>query len=127
MEVVNGLGSLIDDIPFMLVSQHILANESVEVDIHELEQDVDIPLVVGTDHLFQLHNVRVLELLQKHYLSVGSLGICGVLKCIKVFFESEGTMTTSLGHFPDDPVGPAAYFLDYFEALCDVAFYFLVI
>lgn len=51
MEVVQCLGSLVDDVPAMLVAKHVLPDEGVEVDIHELEQDVDVSLIIGFDNL----------------------------------------------------------------------------
>lgn len=87
MQIMNGLGCLIDYVTFVLISKHILADESVQIDVHELEQDVNISLICRTDHLLQLYNVRVLEFLKKHNLSVSSLGICGILEGIKIFFK----------------------------------------
>lgn len=45
MQIVYGFCCLVDDVTFVLVSQHIFADESVQVDIHELEEYVDISLV----------------------------------------------------------------------------------
>ena len=76
MEVVQCLGSLIDDIPAMLIAKHVFPDEGVEVDIHELKQDVDVSLIIGFDDLLQLYNILMLELFQKHYLPICALGIC---------------------------------------------------
>ena len=86
MQVVNGFPCLVDDVSLVLVSQHVLPDESVEVDIHELEQQIDVSLVLRPDHFFQLDYVRVFELSQKHYLSVGPLRISRVLEGIKILF-----------------------------------------
>lgn len=45
MQIVNGLGHLIHNIPFMLFPQHILSDERVQIDVHVLEEDVDILLI----------------------------------------------------------------------------------
>ena len=63
MQVVNGLGDLIHDIAFMLLAQHIFPDERVEVDVHVLEEDVDILLIQRADDLPGLYDVRVLEFL----------------------------------------------------------------
>lgn len=75
MEVVDGLGGLIDDVAFMLLSQHVLPDERVEVDVHVFEQDVDVLLVHGADHLFGLDYVGVAEFFEVHDLSEGALCI----------------------------------------------------
>lgn len=63
MHVVNGLGYLIHDIAFMLLAQHIFPYERVEVDVHVLEEDVDILLIQRADDLPRLYDVRMLEFL----------------------------------------------------------------
>lgn len=47
----------------------------VKVSLHELEHQVEIFIVFGTNHLLQLHNVRVLKFLEKDYFAVGALGV----------------------------------------------------
>lgn len=89
VEIMYGFGSLIDDVSFVLFSEHVLPDESVKIDIHELEEDIYISFIEGTDHLFQFYDVRVLELLQKHYLSVGTLGVRRILESIKIFLKRE--------------------------------------
>jgi hypothetical protein len=75
MNVMHCFCKLIDDISFVLLPQHILADECVHVDVHQLEKDINIPLILRTDHLFYFHDVRVVESLQKHYLSVRPLRV----------------------------------------------------
>lgn len=70
-----GLGGLIDDVSFMLFSQHVLADEGIEVDVHVFEQDVDVFLVHGADNLFGLDDVGVVEFFEVHDLSEGALCI----------------------------------------------------
>lgn len=47
----------------MLFAEHVLPDERVEVDVHVLEEDVDILLIQRADDLPGLHDVRVLEFL----------------------------------------------------------------
>lgn len=60
---MDGLGDLIHNIAFMLFAEHVLPDERVEVDVHVLEEDVDILLIQRADDLPGLHDVRVLEFL----------------------------------------------------------------
>ena len=127
MEIVNSFCCLIDDISFMLISKHIFSNKGVQVDVHEFKKNVDVPLVARPDYLLQFNDVRVLELLQEHYFSVGSLSICRVLKCIEVLLQGKRTVSSAIHDLPDNSVCSAPYFFCYLETLGDVSFDFLVI
>ena len=85
MEVVEGLGYLVHDELLALLLQHLLPDQRVEVDVHVLEQQVDVLLVQRTNHLLQVYYVRVPESLQEDYLTVRALGVRGVLKSVEVF------------------------------------------
>jgi len=71
--------------------------------------------------------VRVLEFLEKHDLAVSSLGICGILEGIKIFFQSVKPVIFAILHFPDDAVSSTPDFLQDFETLADVRLNFLVL
>lgn len=75
MEVIDGLGGLIDDVAFMLLAQHVLPDERIEVDVHVFEHDVDVLLVHGSDNLFRLDYVGVVEFFEVHDLSESPLRI----------------------------------------------------
>ncbi len=75
VKVMNGLGSLIDDVSFVLLSQHVLSDERIQVDVHVFKQDVDVLLIHGSDNLFLLDDVGVVEFFEIHYLSKGPLRI----------------------------------------------------
>lgn len=85
VEVVEGLGDLVHDELLVLLLQHLLPDQRVEVDVHVLEQQVDVLLVQRTNHLLQAYYVRVPESLQEDYLTVRALGVRGVLKSVEVF------------------------------------------
>lgn len=57
MEVVHGLGDLVDNIAFMLFAEDVLTNEGVEVDVHELEEQIDILFVMSLDDFLQANNI----------------------------------------------------------------------
>ena len=86
VQIVQGLSNLVYDITLVLLAQQSLPNQSVQVDVHELEKDINVLLRVRSDHPPNLYYVRVLQFLEEHYLSVSALGISGVLKGIKIFF-----------------------------------------
>ncbi len=127
VQVMDALGSLVDDVAFVLLPQHILADQRVQIDVHELKQYVDISLIPRADHLLQLYYVRVLEFFKEHYLSVSSLRVCGILESIKVFFKSVKFASLAVLHLPNDTVCSAAYFLYDFEPLADMRLNFLVL
>lgn len=72
---MDGFGGLIDDVSFMLLTQHILPDECIEVDVHVFKKNVDVFLVHGSDNLFGLDYVGVVEFFEVHDLSKGSLSI----------------------------------------------------
>ena len=75
MKIVDRLCNLIKYVSFVLLSKHILANESVEVDVHVLKKNVDILLTARTNHLPWFNYIGVRECLQIHNLSECTLCI----------------------------------------------------
>jgi hypothetical protein len=80
-----------------------------------LKDQVDIEIVVGTDDLLQLYDIRMLEFHQEHYFSVGSLRVGRVVKCIEVFLECLYLFILRVNYLPYYPIGPTADLFDYFE------------
>ena len=70
----------------------------------------------------QLDYVRMLELFENFNLSVGTLSIGGVLKCIKDLLESIDPLGRFLFNFPDMSVGPRANLLKNSESFEEMAF-----
>jgi hypothetical protein len=116
MKIVDGLCSLIDDVAFMLFSQHVFPNQRIKVDVHVLEQDVDILLIHGADNLFWLDDVGMVEFFNVHYLSISSLRIRWVLECIKILLEGVELVGSAVCDLPDHPVGSTPYLFEYLEA-----------
>ena len=127
MQVVQSLSNLVYDITLVLLAQQSLPNQSVQVDVHELEKDINVLFRVRSDHPSNLYYVRVLQFLEKHYLSVGALGISGVLKGIKIFLEGIGLAVTTISYFPNDAVRTTANLFTDIKALQDVRLYLFVI
>ena len=86
VQIVDGLAGLIYNVPAMLISKHIFPDEGVEIDIHKLEENVDISFIVRFYNLFEFDDIGMFELLQEHDLAIGSLCIRWVLEGIKIFF-----------------------------------------
>ena len=112
MQVKEGLGHLIEDVFAMSLGKDVLPDECVEVNIHVLEDEVDVPVVLCSDDLLQFYHIRMAQLHQKHDLSVCTLGISGVIECIKVFLQSLDLPTFLVCDFPDVSIGSAADLLD---------------
>lgn len=127
MQVVNSFGDLVDDVPLVLVSKHVFPDQGVEIDVHILEEYVDVFFVLRTDDLLKLHHVRMLKFLQKHYFPVGALGVSRVLKGIEVFLEGIGLARLSVEDLPDHPISPTPYLFDDFVSFGDVRFDFIVL
>ena len=47
MKVVYGLSRLIDNVSFMFFFEYVLSDKGVKVDVHKLEHEVDVFLVLG--------------------------------------------------------------------------------
>lgn len=47
----------------MLLLQDVLANDAVQIDLHVLEDEVDVSIVLSSDDVVQFDYVIVLELL----------------------------------------------------------------
>ena len=80
VEILEGLGELVDDKADMHVFEYAFGADVVEVGLHELEEEVDVLVVVGADGLVQLDDVGVVELFQDLDFAEGALGVGGVLE-----------------------------------------------
>lgn len=49
MQIVNRLGHLIDNKPFMLFFQNILPDQRVQINVHELKDQIYVALILGFD------------------------------------------------------------------------------
>ena len=73
---------------------------------------IDISIILSLDNFFKFDDVGMVEFHQKHYLSVGSLCICRIIKGIKILFECFNLLTFFICNFPDMSIGPTTYFPD---------------
>jgi hypothetical protein len=108
VEVVERFGHLVENVLAMSLCQNILANESVQINVHVLEYQVNIAVVLGADDLLQFYDVGVAELHEEHNLSVGALGIGGVIEGVEVLLESLDLFALLVDDLPHVAVCPAA-------------------
>ena len=120
VQVVEGLAHLVEDVFAVPFSQDVLLDDGVQVDVHVLENEVDVAVVFRPDHFFQLNDVRVAYLHQEHYLSVGPLGISRIVKSVKILFEGLHFATLLVNDLPDVPVSSTADLAVHFETSYDV-------
>ena len=122
MQKIKGLGHLIEDVLAMAFCENVFSNKGVKVDVHMLEDEIDIPVIICPDDFFEFDNVGMVEFHEKHDLSVCSLSICGIVKSVKVFLECFCLVSTLIGDLPHMAIGSAAYFLQDLEPGEDMSF-----
>jgi len=58
----------------------------MKIGLHKLKDKVNIFIVLGADGLMQLHYVRVIQLPEDFYLTIGALGISWMLEGVEYLF-----------------------------------------
>jgi hypothetical protein len=126
MQIVNRLGDLVDDEAFVFFLEDIFSYQRVQVDVHELKDEVDVAFVLGFDDFLQGNDVGVLDLIEEHDFAVRALGVSRVLERVKVLFQCVDSLVLFVNDFPDDAISAAADFLHDLVPLQDVGFDFVV-
>lgn len=121
MEVLQCLGELIDDEPHVYVLEYSLADDVMEICFHEFEEQVDIFIVIGADSIVEFDDVGVLELLQNLDLSIGALGVGGVLEGIEDLLQGHHLLGPLILHLPDVAVSARTHLLQHVESTEDMA------
>lgn len=75
VQVFHAFADLVHDVSIMQILEDLLADGIVEICFHELKHQVEVLVVVGTDHVVQLDYVRVRQLVQVADLPVRALGV----------------------------------------------------
>jgi hypothetical protein len=129
VEVEEGLGHLVDDVLFVPLLQlrvaSVLADEGMQVDVHVLEDQVDVLVVAGPDYFLEPDDVGVPQLPEEHYFSVGALRVGGVGKGVEVLLEGLHLFGFLVGDLPDVSIGPTAYLFGDMVLFKHVRFNFL--
>ena len=120
MKVEHGFADLVEDPLFVFFLQNSLPDQSKQVDVHVLKYQVNINVIISSNDLFQLDNVGMLQFHEKHNLSVSSLGVCRVIKGVKIFFKGFNFFVLVVDYFPYMTVCATADFFEYFELAEDV-------
>ncbi len=84
----------------------------MQVDVHVLEHQINVLVVLRPQDFLEYYDVWVLQLLQKHYFPVGPLSIRRVRESIEVLFQGPVLFAGLTLRLPDDAVSAAAYFLE---------------
>lgn len=121
MQKIECLGHLIEYVLAMPLGQYVFPDEREEVDVHMFEHQVNIPVILCPDDLFQLDDVGMREFHEKHDLSVGTLRIGGIIEGIEVLLKCLDLSGLLVCHLPHVPVGPTADLLVHLEPSKDVS------
>lgn len=108
-----------------LILDGVVPDDVVEICLHVFEYEIDVFVVLGSEHVEQFYYVGVVELVQQSDLSECSLGVCRVLERIKDLFETDCGLRLFVYGFPDVSVGAAPNFLHEFKSLKDMLLDFL--
>lgn len=127
MKIMDRLCYLIKNISFMLLSKHILANESVEVNIHVLKKYVDVLLTARANHLPWFNYIWVRECLQIHYLSECTLCIRWILKSVEIFLKCIEFASTPIHDLPYYSVSSTSNLLLHFKPFRYMCLDFIVL
>lgn len=129
MQVVYCFCDLVDNVLLVFFLQicgfSVLSNESMEIDIHMLEEKVDIFVISGSDGLLEIDDIAVFQLPQEHDLSVGPLGICGIREGIEIFLQGLYCFCLPVDDFPHVPVCPTSNLFDKLEVFKDMRLNFI--
>ena len=105
VHILQTLEHLVDDVLLMDILENICSDDCVEVSIHEVEYQVDIPVILSSDDILEANNIFVTnKLLEENNLPKGSLGISSILEGVKVFLQCDDLLGTFIDCFPDDTV-----------------------
>ena len=127
VEIMNRLCYLIQNVSFMLLPKHVLANECVQVDIHVLKKYVDILLATRANYLPWFNYIRVWECLQIHYLSECTLCIRWILKSVEIFLKGIEFASSAIHDLPYYSVSSTSDLLHHFKPLRYVCLDFIVL
>lgn len=125
VKVFDCFGDLVDYVLFVFILKNVLADHTVQVDLHIFEHQIDIFVVICFDDVVQLDYVLVVKLLEEHYLSVGTLGVSRVLESIENLFQGQDLPRLFVLYLPDMSIGPTSDLFQQIVAFQYVMLYFL--
>jgi hypothetical protein len=82
----------------------------MQICVHEIEYEVYVPVVLSPQHVLQPDNIfMAIQLLKKYDLSESPLGVCRILKSIKILLEGNYVFSFSVNRLPYDSIGSLSY------------------
>jgi hypothetical protein len=85
VEVKQGFCHLIEDVFSVSFSEDVFADECEEIDVHMFEDEIDISVILGANHLLQLDYIGMRQFHQEHYFAIGPLCVGRVIEGVKIF------------------------------------------
>lgn len=105
VQILESFCDLIDDELLVLFLEDVLPNNSMQVHIHVLEDDIHILFIIRLEDSLHFDDVAVLELLEVADLSKRPLGVGCVLKCVEYFLQCHCLVGLFVAHFPHMSIG----------------------
>ena len=110
MHVLQAFQVLVDDVLLVDVFEDIGSDNSMQVSIHEVEDEVDIAIVLRANHILKPNNVLVTrQLLQKDDFTERALRICCILESVEILLQSDNLLGTLVNCLPDNTIGSLTY------------------
>jgi hypothetical protein len=129
VKVQNGFCKLVNDVLFVSFLEvfviAILSDKCMKVYIHVFEDKINVFVILGSDDVINFDDILVFELFEEHDFAVGSLGISGVGKGVKILFKGFKLFGFAVSDFPDDSVSSTSNFLNGFIQGQHVRLYFV--
>ena len=125
MQKIQRFSHLVENVLSMPFSENVLPDKSIQIDVHVLEHQIDVLVVLCLDDLFQFDDIGVTQFHQKHDFPVSPLSISGVIESIEVFLEGFYFMSFLVSDLPDVTVGTTSYLFNYVETSQNMRLYVL--
>ena len=110
VHVLQAFQVLVDDVLLVDVFEDIGSDNSMQVSIHEVEDEVDIAIVLRANHILKPNNVLVTrQLLQKDDFTERALRICCILESVEILLQSDNLLGTLVNCLPDNTIGSLTY------------------
>mmetsp|Transcript_4134 Transcript_4134/g.6219 ORF Transcript_4134/g.6219 Transcript_4134/m.6219 type:complete len:252 (-) Transcript_4134:107-862(-) len=101
MHVFERFEQLIHDVLFVNIFQDVCPNDSVQIGLHILKNQINVPIIIRLQYVCQFHDVFMIrQFLQEHNFSKRTLGIGGVLKRVKDLFQRNHLFRFLISCFP---------------------------
>ena len=84
MDKFQSFEKLVHNVNLMYVKEYAWSNDQMEVTFHQIKDQVKVLIILGLHYCLESNDILMaIELHKIHYLSIGPLGIGGILKGVK--------------------------------------------